>query len=101
MCSKATNLIRHVRSRHENETFTCAVADCGKAFTRKDNLKKHYAECKSRAMSKIIIEEKNQLQTKFSHQRRTTTFSGLFENYVQDRSDIVKPVIAFSVINLF
>ena len=65
VCSNATNLSRHVRSQHEKKHFTCAVADCGKEFNRKDNLQKHYAECKSK------------------------TFTDAFENYVEERSNII------------
>ena len=87
VCSNATNLSRHVRSQHEKKHFTCAVADCGKEFNRKDNLQKHYAECKSRAMDGIMREEKFQLQNKFAE--KTKPFTDAFENYVEERSNII------------
>ena len=43
------NLRRHVNSAHKKLNFSCAVADCGKVFHRKDVMKKHFTKCKSRA----------------------------------------------------
>ena len=43
------NLSRHANSAHKKLSFSCAVADCGKVFHRKDVMKKHFTKCKSRA----------------------------------------------------
>ena len=38
-----------MNSAHKKLSFSCAVADCGKVFHRKDVMKKHFTKCKSRA----------------------------------------------------
>ena len=53
------NLSRHVNSAHKKLSFSCAVADCGKVFQRKDVMKKnHFTKCKSRAENSIAVDEK-------------------------------------------
>ena len=39
-------LKRHIKAIHEKTKFTCAVADCGKEFHRKDILKKVHTTCR-------------------------------------------------------
>ena len=53
------NLSRHVNSAHKKLSFSCAVADCGKVFHRKDVMKKHFTKCKCRAENSIAVDEKN------------------------------------------
>ena len=68
------NLRRHVNSAHKKLNFSCAVADCGKVFHRKDVMKKHFTKCKSRA----------EMTLEFS--REANTFSDIFDPFLQDRS---------------
>ena len=75
------NLRRHVNSAHKKLNFNCAVADCGKVFHRKDVMKKHFTECKSRA------DEKNEMiQMNLEFSREAKTFSDIFDQFLQDRS---------------
>ena len=53
------NLSRHVNSAHKKLSFSCAVADCGKVFHRKDVMKKHFTKCKCRAENSTAVDEKN------------------------------------------
>ena len=55
------NLSRHVNSAHKKLSFSCAVADCGKVFHRKDVMKKHFTKCRSRAENSIAADEKTEM----------------------------------------
>ena len=78
-------LKRHVKADKIN--FTCAVADCGRIFNRKDVLQKHYKRCKSRAQHSTAVEDgiqREKMNIEFSIE--ATKFSEIFEQFTKDKS---------------
>ena len=77
------NLSRHANSAHKKLSFSCAVADCGKIFHRKDVMKKHFTKCRSRAENSIAPDEKNemiQMNLEFSREANWRTSLKLRKN---------------------
>ena len=76
-----------MNSAHKKLSFSCAVADCGKVFHRKDVMKKHFTKCKSRAENSIAADEKTEMiQMNLEFSREANTFSDIFDQFLQDRS---------------
>ena len=47
VCDKEGDMKRHLQSiDHSPKSFTCTNSGCGKAFTRKDGLKRHRSSCR-------------------------------------------------------
>ena len=76
-----------MNSAHKKLSFSCAVADCGKVFHRKDVMKKHFTKCRSRAENSIAADEKTEMiQMNLEFSREANTFSDIFDQFLQDRS---------------
>ena len=87
MFTESGPLKRHVKAVHDKINFTCAVADCGKKFNRKDVLQTHYKRCKIRAQHSTAVEDEIQrekMNIEFSIE--ATKFSEIFDQFTKDKS---------------
>ena len=48
--SNEMNLVRHIKDNHQNQSLLCDF--CGKAFNRKDNLRKHMQQIHEKTAKK-------------------------------------------------